>query len=85
MQTLESSLELAREMMQLWAFFMKRRLEDKPSFEAKREALTTMKKTECLENTLGILRELHCDLKEVGELEFEGDARVVEGLREIDW
>jgi ophiobolin F synthase len=75
-QTLESDPELAGEMMQLRAFLVKRRLEGKLSHEAKREVLATMKKTESLEYTLGVLRELHGELgKEVGKLEakFSGE------------
>lgn len=71
-QTLESNSELSGDMIQLRAFLMKRRLEGKLSFEAKREVLATMKKTESLEHTLGVLRELHGELeKEVGKLEVK--------------
>ena len=49
---------------------MKRTLEGKLSNEAKREVLTTMKKTKSLDYTLGVLREVHSELeKEVGRLE----------------
>jgi ophiobolin F synthase len=69
-QTLESQPELAGEMMQLRAFLVKRRHEGKLSQEAKREVLATMKKTESLQYTLSVLRELHGELeKEVEYLE----------------
>ena len=69
-QTLESEPKFAGDAMQLRAFLMKRTLEGKLSNEAKREVLTTMKKTKSLDYTLGVLRELHGELeKEVGRLE----------------
>ncbi|PGH21525.1 hypothetical protein AJ80_03193 [Polytolypa hystricis UAMH7299] len=69
-QTLESEPALAGGIMQLRAFLVKRRLEGKLSYEAKREVLATMKKTQSLDYTLGILRGLHGELeKEVGKLE----------------
>lgn len=69
-QTLESESKFAGDAMQLRAFLMKRRFEEKLSNEAKREVLATMKKTKSLDYTLGILRELYDELeREVGNLE----------------
>lgn len=73
-QTLESEPKFAGDAMQLRAFLMKRTLEGKLSNEAKREVLTTMKKTKSLDYTLSVLRELHGELeKEVGRLEVKFD------------
>lgn len=70
LRAVESEPKFAGDAMQLRAFLMKRRLEGKLSNEAKCEMLAIMKKTESLEFTLDILRELHGELqKEVGRLE----------------
>ena len=56
--------------MQLRAFLVKRRLEGKLSNETKQEVLATMKKTNFLDYTLGVLKELHGELeKKVRSLE----------------
>lgn len=69
-QTLESEPKFTGDAMQLRAFLMKRRFDGRLSHEAKREVLATMTKTESLNYTLGVLRELHGKLdKEVGSLE----------------
>ena len=71
-QTLESEPKLTGDAMQSRALLMKRRFDGKLSHEAKREVLATMKKTQSLEYTLGVLRELHGELeKEVGNLEVK--------------
>ena len=67
---LKSDGRLAGEAMQLRALLMKRRSEGKLSLEAKRELLATMRKTQSLDYTLGVLTELHGELgKEVSKLE----------------
>lgn len=63
-QELESDPELVGDMMQLRAFLVKRRVDGKLGHEAKREVLTTMKKTGSLQHTLDVLRELHAELEE---------------------
>ena len=73
-QPLESERKFAGDAMQLRAFLVKRTLEGKLSSEAKREVLTTMKMTKSLDYTLGVLRELHGELKkEVRRLEGKFD------------
>ena len=68
--TLVSEPGLAGEEMHLRSLLMKRRVNGTLSNEAKREILATMKHTQSLEYTLGVLRELHAKLdKEVGRLE----------------
>jgi ophiobolin F synthase len=69
-QTLEAEPELEGELIHLRALLVKRRVEGKLSHEAKHEVLATMGKTQSLEYTLGVLRELHSELmKEVDRLE----------------
>ncbi len=69
-QTLRSDPKLEDETMQLRAFLMKRRSEEKLSQEAKRQVLAIMRKTKSLDYTLSVLRKLHGELrKEVGNLE----------------
>lgn len=70
LRAVESEPRFAGDAMQLRAFLMKRRLDGKLSNEAKREMLVILKKTNSLEYTLGVLRELYGELKkEVGILE----------------
>lgn len=69
-RALEADPSLACEQMQLHSLLMKRRVEGKLTNEAKREILDTMKKTQSLEYTLEVLRELHNKLdNEVSRLE----------------
>ena len=69
-QTLESTPKFKGDAIQLRAFLMKRRLEGQLGNEAKREVLATMRKTNSLDYTLGVLRQLHSELeREVGSLE----------------
>ncbi|XP_014551440.1 hypothetical protein COCVIDRAFT_112915 [Bipolaris victoriae FI3] len=69
-RALEADPSLAGEQMQLQSLLMKRRIEGKLTKEAKREILDIMKKTQSLEYTLEVLRELHTKLdNEVGRLE----------------
>lgn len=69
-QTLEAEPSLEAELIQLRALLVKRRVEGKLSFEAKQEVLATMGKTQSLEHTLDVMRELHGELiKEVDRLE----------------
>jgi ophiobolin F synthase len=69
-QTLESEPRFEEELIHLRSLLVKRRVEGKLSHEAKHEVLATMNKTESLEYTLGVLRDLHGELmKEVDKLE----------------